>query len=46
MDIMLRYVALAEMYQIDLWTADLRLLNSLRHKLPFVRWIKDYRPQL
>ncbi|HEY3118951.1 MAG TPA: type II toxin-antitoxin system VapC family toxin [Chloroflexota bacterium] len=37
------YVALAELLGATLWTADERLLRSLSGKLPFVRWIADYR---
>ncbi len=36
------YVALAELLDATLWTADQRLLRSLRGQRPFVRWIADY----
>ncbi|HEY6539310.1 MAG TPA: type II toxin-antitoxin system VapC family toxin [Ktedonobacteraceae bacterium] len=38
------YLALAERQQCELWTADKRLWNSIRGKLPWVRWLADYRP--
>jgi predicted nucleic acid-binding protein len=37
------YVALAELTGATLWTNDERLLGLLAGKLPFVRWIADYR---
>jgi predicted nucleic acid-binding protein len=37
------YVALAELTGSTLWTNDQRLLRLLAGKLPFVRWIADYR---
>jgi predicted nucleic acid-binding protein len=40
-----QYVALAEMLGCDLWTADLRLVDTLRAALHFVRWIGDYQPR-
>jgi len=36
-------VALAELLGATLWTADQRLLRALGGRLPFVRWIADYR---
>ncbi len=36
------YVALAELLDATLWTADQRLLGALGGRLPFVRWIADY----
>ncbi|MBI4317289.1 MAG: type II toxin-antitoxin system VapC family toxin [Chloroflexi bacterium] len=36
------YVALAQMLGCEFWTADRNLVNALREKLPFVRWIGDY----
>jgi predicted nucleic acid-binding protein len=36
------YVALAELLNATLWTADQRLLGALGGRLPFVRWIADY----
>ena len=37
------YVALAEMLGCELWTDDQRLLRAAQRRLPFVRWIGDYR---
>ena len=37
-----QYVALAELLGATLWTADRRLLRSLRGSLTFVRWLADY----
>lgn len=36
------YVVLARTMNVDLWTADQRLLRSLGGRLPFVRSISDY----
>lgn len=36
------YVALTELLDATLWTADQRLLRALGGRLPFVRWIADY----
>jgi predicted nucleic acid-binding protein len=38
------YLALAESKHCELWTADKRLWNSVRGKLPWVRWLADYQP--
>lgn len=38
------YLALAEREQCELWTADKRLWNSTKGKLPWVRWLNDYQP--
>lgn len=38
------YLALAEREQCELWTADKRLWNSIKGKLPWVRWLGDFRP--
>jgi predicted nucleic acid-binding protein len=38
------YVALAEMYGCDLWTADDRMVNLLWTHLPFVRALADFVP--
>ena len=40
------YLALAESKHCELWTADKRLWNSIRGKLPWVRWLADYQPTL
>jgi predicted nucleic acid-binding protein len=37
------YVALAQQLGCDLWTDDRRLLRNLAGRLPFVRWLGDYR---
>lgn len=39
-----QYLALAESKQCEFWTADRRLWNSIRDKLPWVRWLGDYHP--
>jgi predicted nucleic acid-binding protein len=36
------YIALAELLQTELWTADKRLINTVGHDLPWVRPIHDY----
>ena len=33
------YLALAERYTCPLWTADKKLYDSVRRKLPWVRWV-------
>lgn len=38
------YLALAESKRCELWTADKRLWNSTKGKLPWVRWLNDYQP--
>jgi predicted nucleic acid-binding protein len=38
----MHYVALAEIADCDLWTADQRLLNALGGRLPFVRSLSSY----
>lgn len=38
------YLALAESKHCELWTADKRLWNSIKGKLPWVRWLADYQP--
>jgi predicted nucleic acid-binding protein len=40
------YLALSELTDCDLWTADRRLYNVVRHDLPWVKWLGDYRPAL
>lgn len=37
-----QYVALAELLDATLWTADQRLLRALGGRLPLVRWIAEY----
>ena len=37
-----RYLALAERKGCELWTADLRMWNSVKGKLDWVRWMGDY----
>ena len=39
-----QYLALAESKACELWTADLRMWNSLRGKLSWVHWMPDYSP--
>jgi predicted nucleic acid-binding protein len=39
-----QYLALAESKQCELWTADRRLWNNIKGKLPWVRWLGDYHP--
>jgi predicted nucleic acid-binding protein len=36
------YLALAQLNQCDFWTADEKLYNAVRAKLPWVKWIGDY----
>jgi len=36
------YLALAESKECELWTADLRMWNSVKGKLDWVRWMGDY----
>ena len=36
------YLALAESKECELWTADLRMWNSVKGKLDWVHWIGDY----
>jgi predicted nucleic acid-binding protein len=36
------YIALSQRLGCDFWTDDERLLNTLRNRLPFVRWIGSY----
>ncbi len=37
-----QYLALAESKACELWTADLRMWNSLQGKLGWVHWMPDY----
>ncbi len=37
------YVALAQMLGCEFWTADRNLVGAVQDRLPFVRWIGDYR---
>lgn len=36
------YVALAQILECELWTADRRLLRTLHGRLDFVKWIGDF----
>jgi len=36
------YIALAEKEKCDLFTGDRKLLNSVKNRLPWVKWIGDY----
>jgi len=38
------YLALAQILGCDFWTGDGTLINTLRGRLAFVRWIGDYYP--
>lgn len=37
------YVALAKLEKCDFYTGDKRLVNKLKGKVPFVKWLGDYR---
>lgn len=39
-----QYLALAESKACEFWTADMRMWNSIKGKLPWVRWLADYQP--
>ena len=39
-----QYLAVASLLSCDLWTADEKLVRSVRGELPWLRWIGDYRP--
>ncbi len=36
------YLAVAQMYGCDLWTADEKLYNAVGNKLPWIKWLGDY----
>lgn len=36
------YLAVAQIYGCELWTADERLYNAVQTKLPWVKWLGDY----
>ncbi len=38
------YLALADLLGCEFWTADERLFNTVRHELPWVRWLGHYEP--
>lgn len=38
------YLALAEILGLELWTADERLYNAVKHELSWVKWLGDYSP--
>jgi len=38
------YLALADLRGCEFWTADTRLLNRVKDRLPFVRWLGDFLP--
>jgi predicted nucleic acid-binding protein len=38
------YLALAEILGLELWTADERLYNTVKHELSWVEWLGDYEP--
>jgi predicted nucleic acid-binding protein len=37
------YIALAQMLDCEFWSADRKLVEAVQEKLPFVRWIGDFR---
>lgn len=39
-----QYVALAELYQAQLWTADERMFNALAGHAPFAHLLWEYQP--
>jgi predicted nucleic acid-binding protein len=39
------YLALAELRGCEFWTADERLVNRVKGRLPFVKWLGDYVPR-
>jgi predicted nucleic acid-binding protein len=36
------YLAVAQLYGCELWTADEKLFNAVSRRLPWVRWLGDY----
>ncbi len=38
------YLALAEILGLELWTADERLYNTVRHDISWIKWLGDYQP--
>lgn len=40
------YLALAEEMGSEFWTADLKLYNAVKDRLPFVKWLGNYAAQL
>ena len=38
------YLALAQLDRCDFWTADEKLYNAAKDKLPWVNWVGDYAP--
>jgi len=38
------YLALAEIFDLELWTADERLYNAVKHELSWVKWMGNYSP--
>jgi len=39
------YLALAELRGCEFWTADERLFNQVKDKLPFIKWLGNYVPR-
>lgn len=37
------YLALAQLYRCDFWTADEKLYNAVNDRLPWVRWVGEVR---
>lgn len=40
-----QYLAVAERYQCDFWTADERLFNAVSNTLPWVKWLGNFTDQ-
>ena len=38
----MQYVAVAELRDCEMWTSDRKLINSLRGKMPRIRWAGEY----
>ena len=38
------YLALAAILGLEFWTGDERLYNTVKHRLPWVKWLGDYQP--
>ena len=38
------YLALAEILGLEFWTGDKRLYNTVKRRLPWVKWLGDYQP--
>lgn len=40
-----KYLAVAERFQCELWTADERLFNAVSSTLPWVKWLGNFTDQ-